>query len=555
MRRLSLVALAALFAVVPAASAAVTGLLTRTGCVAEGTSSPFGCAPARGLTNTAYMVLSPDGTNAYATARDGNAVAAFARNRTTGALGQLAGTSGCTSDNGTDGCTAGWGLGRASGLAISPDGGTVYAASADENTVTWFRRNRRSGTLAEAGCFVDAMQPPVNHCAPVTGLGGAIADAVTPDGRNLYAVAPNTSTVVAFAIVGGGLRYLSCVADQRTPLTGCVSAPGLNSPSNLVVSPDGQQVYVAGQGSNAITTFARDPATGTLSEVACVSGDNGSGQTQGCTPGAQVVQPQFLAISSDGRFLYASASFGNAVIAFARAPNGALSQLPLPGGCRSDFDLGSPDCEGALGLQSPNGIAITHDLQNLYTASFDSSAVAGFSRDVNTGLLSPLGACLAAADSNCVPTTPLDHAGFATLSLDDRFLYVSAPYDGAITIFGRSFPIVTPTVQSERLRIDRRGRITLRLACPGRGTEGCLGSVDLVVFALGGLSEATIAPASPYDLPTGSRGGLTLHVRSAVLRRLRLAGIFAAWIAVNARDTAGDATTGWHRVEVLDDNH
>jgi DNA-binding beta-propeller fold protein YncE len=532
------------------AAATVNGLLTRIGCVAEGPSNPFGCVPARGLGNTAYMVISPDGRNAYATARGGNAVAVFQRNRTTGALQQLGGTLGCTSDNGADHCVTGYGLGRASGLAISPDGGVLYVAAANENTVTWFRRDRRSGALTETGCFVDASQSPVTGCAPVPGLNGAIAVAASPDGRNVYAVAPNSSTVAAFAVSGGGLHYLSCIADQRTPVAGCTSAPGLNSPSNLVISPDGLQVYVAGQGSNAVTTLMRDPVSGGLTEQACLSGDSGNGQADGCSAGIQIIQPQLLAVSPDGRFLYASASYGNAVIAFARNPNGQLTELPLPAGCVSDFDLGSADCEPAVGLRSPNGIAITHDLQNLYTASFEDSAVAGFTRDVSTGLLSPLGACLASADSNCVATEPLAHAGYDALSPDDRFLYVNAPYDGAIAIFGRSFPLVFPTTKIVHPRRKRRGQLTLALVCPKGGIAGCLGAAALVVFTLGGLTQETITVPSPYDLEPGGRSTLTLRVRPGVARRLNLGKSFSAWLLVAAIDTGGDSDTRWRRVQV-----
>jgi sugar lactone lactonase YvrE len=100
------------------------------------------------------------------------------------------------------------------------------------------------------------------------------------------------------------------------------------------------------------------------------------------------------------------------VIAFARSPSGLLTQVPLPDGCRSDFTEGSLECDAALGLQSPNGIAITHDGQNLYTASFGDGAVAAFTRDASTGFFEPLGVCLAAADPACQATEPLDHAGF-----------------------------------------------------------------------------------------------------------------------------------------------
>ena len=105
------------------------------------------------------VVVSPDGNNVYVGSFFGNAVAAFARNPSTGALTQLAGSAGCIAEE-TAGCATGIALKSVEGLAISGDGASVYAATALSNAVVTLTRNPTTGALAQAsdgsGCIVDS---------------------------------------------------------------------------------------------------------------------------------------------------------------------------------------------------------------------------------------------------------------------------------------------------------------------------------------------------------------------------------------------------------------
>ena len=68
----------------------------------------------------------------------------------TGALTQLAGTDACVSEDGTGGdCAEGVALELALGVAISRDGMNVYVGSAGNNAVAAFARDRRTGALAQ----------------------------------------------------------------------------------------------------------------------------------------------------------------------------------------------------------------------------------------------------------------------------------------------------------------------------------------------------------------------------------------------------------------------
>src|SRR5205807_4073445 len=99
----------------------------------------------------------PDGVHVYVASELSDAVAAFARNSPPGALTQLSGTAGCVSETGTSGaCADGNALDGAGGIAVSPDGTTVYATAATSDAVAVLSRNPTTGTLTQlsgtAGC-------------------------------------------------------------------------------------------------------------------------------------------------------------------------------------------------------------------------------------------------------------------------------------------------------------------------------------------------------------------------------------------------------------------
>jgi 6-phosphogluconolactonase (cycloisomerase 2 family) len=173
-----------------------TGALTQlsglAGCIAE--NGAGGCASGRGLMNPVHVEVSSDGRHVYVASRDSNAVTIFARNVTTGALTQLPGLAGCIAENG-DGvtCAVGAGLREAVFLTLSLDGTNLYVASQVSNAVAVFSRNRATGELTQlsgvAGCISEngSDNGIAGQCTNGHGLLGALAVAVSPDGRNAYA--------------------------------------------------------------------------------------------------------------------------------------------------------------------------------------------------------------------------------------------------------------------------------------------------------------------------------------------------------------------------------
>jgi DNA-binding beta-propeller fold protein YncE len=103
-----------------------------------------------------------------------------------GELTQKPGAAGCVSEGGSGGCRPGIGLAEASSVATSPDGKSVYVASAASNAVAIFNRNP-DGTLEQlpgtAGCI---SQGGGGGCHPGIGLDTPFAVATSPEGKNVY---------------------------------------------------------------------------------------------------------------------------------------------------------------------------------------------------------------------------------------------------------------------------------------------------------------------------------------------------------------------------------
>jgi DNA-binding beta-propeller fold protein YncE len=187
-----------------------SGALTPAGCLSE-TRDVGPCGSARALEGAFDVSVSPDGRNVYvATGFDfrvdfeafvTSGVAVFRRDRSSGSLRQLAGRAGCLHQQGRASCTDGRALEGAASLAISRDGRNVYVAAAASNAVAILRRDPRTGALRQlagkAGCTSETGSG--GACRDGTGIWGAAAVAVPPDGRHAYAVGFFSSAVSIFA--------------------------------------------------------------------------------------------------------------------------------------------------------------------------------------------------------------------------------------------------------------------------------------------------------------------------------------------------------------------
>src|SRR6266540_3837723 len=287
-----------------ATALASTGALTPQGCIAD-VGDLAGCGTTQqGLAAAFGVATSPDGKSVYVASEIDDAVVRFDRNTTTGALTP----PGCIADVGdAAGCgTTQQGLGEAVGVAVTPDGKSVYVASQADDAIVRFDRNITTGALTPQGCIADVGDAA--GCGTTQqGLDGAGGVAVSADGKSVYVASNLDSAVVRFD------RNTTSGADTA----GCgTTQQGLDGATGVAVSPDGKSAYVASQNDFAIVRFDRNTTTGALSGQGCIAdvGDAaGCGATQQGLDSAKGV-----AVSADAKSAYVASSGDSAIVRFNR---------------------------------------------------------------------------------------------------------------------------------------------------------------------------------------------------------------------------------------------
>jgi DNA-binding beta-propeller fold protein YncE len=420
-----------------AENAFALGQISYGGCVSA-TGSGGLCAPTgnKALTNPSYVAISPDGGSLYAAGQNGSGISVFRR----APHGQLA-YDGCVSDDGSSGACAklpGNLLGRATSVAVSPDGHSAYTTGGDK--VVAFAR-AAGGQLTYAGCVSDDGSGGL--CANAPGAPFQVAEqlAISPDGTSVYVAAPGSSALsVLDRAPGGQLTYAGCVsADGSGGL--CADAPGtqLATVYSVGVSPDGRTVHAVDFQNDSVITFDRARG-GQISFAGCVS-DSGSGGVCAKAPGTSLDGPTHLALSPDGTSLYVTTSLSRGVAVFDRVPSSGHIAYA---GCVSNDGSGGT-CADLPGtpLIDAQSVVVSPDARTVYARSLNSGVVVALDR-APTGQITYAG-CVSDDGSGglCadLPGTPLYGGGHMAISPDGGSLYAPGFTVDAVThLFRKSAP-------------------------------------------------------------------------------------------------------------------
>lgn len=419
------------------------------GCLVDRAKAVGTCGSARALEGAGpfmgsrAIVISGDGKNVYVAASKSDAIAVFVRNQKTGALTQPPGSDGCVAAKGAAGCAKAIGLDGPNSVALSPDGRFLYATSRAANSVTVFHRNRSTGALTQlppgSGCVAGV---PIPGCASGRGLVAPDVVIVSPDGENLYVGSFFGNAVAVFQRGKDGVLYQAadssgCIAES---ISGCVSGIALGAPEGMAISPDGSSVYVASALSNAVVELVRDPSTGALTQPTGGSGCIVDTALSGCTAGLQLSGANAVAISPAGRDVYVTSLFSNSVTSFSRSAAGLLTQKPGTAACL--VYLRAVGCSFGRAMTAPEGLAVSPDGSSMYVAAFTAGAIDVLDRERESGVVVQKpgrAGCLAPRSvPGCTRGRALRGVSSIAISPDGRHVYSTSFGSDAVNVFRRS---------------------------------------------------------------------------------------------------------------------
>jgi DNA-binding beta-propeller fold protein YncE len=567
------------------------------GClVAPGFSSPSGtagCGEGKALVGANAVAVSPDGANVYvASGTAGNTVASsfgsvaiLKRDPSTGAITQ----AGCLSSDGTDGrdgasgaCTPTPSLLGADGVAVSPDGLTVFVAANISGSVVAFARNPATGSLTRLGCF-QARPPAGSPCPGANVFFSSSALATSADNKALYIAAPtqgSISALLASSITppsngsgssssGSGSSVASIFGLPLTPAffaDPCIAVNGADGScavgiatqglDALALSPDGKQLYGAAPGSTAVDAFTHDPS-GALTESSCLKVAPPPGL---CSASKLMKSPTQLAISPDGRNVYGADANGRLDVLKRDLSNGALSDAScvdnLPVETHEEHneeeeeeEHGPPPppgpCERAPGLDNVDLVAVSGDGSAVYSIGIGSAAV--FSRDASTGKLTET-SCAASEDSRCTKLPSLQSVDGAAVSPDGREVYVAAARSNAVVVFG-----IGAAVTTARASATRAGMTRVAVECPRGLRRSCTGHVELTRVVAGKATHGRhrhrarrigAGSSARFMVRPGHRATISVRLLGSSQRRLVAHRRLRVIAAVRADPFAGGSGYG-----------
>jgi Bacterial Ig domain/Lactonase, 7-bladed beta-propeller len=299
----------------------------------------------------------------------------------------------------------------------------------------------------------------------------------------IFAFSLLAAPATANAATAGGLKQLSgtnrCLSGADPLPSGCRSVRALTDLGDVVVAPDGKNVYATSRGNDAIIIFDRNTSTGVLTQksgvLGCVTGVAGVASAQTCNLVADpntMDSPNAIAASSDNKTIYVVTTSGR-ITGFNRASDGSLtfndasfytSQGPLlavavspdgksvymagdntgvgwyrrnttPGASLGDIGLccGQPShgyqscfgasCSTVTNYGNVTALEVTPDNKELLVGS-SNSTVLGWDRNTSTGGLTPnttADHCVGATSATCMARSGIQNVQSIAVVDNNKF--------------------------------------------------------------------------------------------------------------------------------------
>jgi Tol biopolymer transport system component len=208
--------------------------------------------------------------------------------------------------------------------------------------------------------------------------------------------------------------FLTFVEIQKDGVNG---VDGLNFVQSVAISLDGKHIYAASWIDNAVAVFSRNASTGALTFVEMQK--DGIGGVDGLASAYSVT------VSLDGKHVYVAGESDDAVSVFSRnASTGALAFV----------EVQKDSIGGVDGLDGARSVTVSPDGNHVYAAGAIDDAVAVFSRSVTTGMLT----FVEVQRDSVGGVDGLDGARSVTTSPDGKHIYVAGEIDDAVAVFSRT---------------------------------------------------------------------------------------------------------------------
>ena len=308
------------------------------------------------------------------------------------------------------------GLGAARHIAVSADGSQLFVTGDTDNAaVTFVEVDKNAGTLRRLNLY---------RALNIDGLAGASALALSPDNSLLFITAATDNALSVWRVdaVAGTLGQTDLHEDGEGGID------GLDTPSDLAVSPDGRLVFVVSEGDDALSVWQVDAEASTPTITQSALYKNGSDDID-CLDGASA-----LALSPDGSLLFVAAATDDALSVWrVNATDGTLELAET-------YKNGAP---GINGLDGASNLALSPDGRLLFAASEtgDALSVWQVDADASTPIITQSALYFDDDGTAALPAGAdaefdgLDGASDITLSSDGNLLFVTARIDDALSVW------------------------------------------------------------------------------------------------------------------------
>ncbi|MDA0920612.1 MAG: beta-propeller fold lactonase family protein, partial [Planctomycetota bacterium] len=395
-------------------------------------------------------------------------------------------------------------------VIVSPDGTRVYVAASDSDSLVVYNRDRVTGDLTFVESLVNGMTD--FHGGTISGLNGASNVIVSADGRYVY-VASEVDQTIAFFVHHEGDNQLTFITSTVLDTAGNpVSIP---LPSDMAFIPDGSVLLVTSESGNRIDFFEVSGSGDLTFQASLVDGGRDSDmRTIDGIGGASSV-----AISPDGRFIYASGATDNAIAVFSSPPH--ESDMTFFGESQFVQKLANGDMDGALnlvsGLGGASAVEISPDGRHVYVTGETDNSIAVFSQDSDTGELTFVEKLVdLGLDSMSNTVENLSAPVSVSLSPDGTKVYVAASGSNAVTLFARDIFTGVLTFQETLAAGDTDGAGTTITGV--NGASSVFASVDgQHVYVSGTGDDAIVRFNVPrqLDVSTGGFAGISVATSDA----------------------------------------